>query len=76
MEQSSGALGYRISNPPALLFPSFLASMEVFAQTNMDELRMKSTLLTAYTEQLLKFHFGENSVSLFGLVVDILFFGT
>lgn len=59
MELSPGAAGYRISNPPVLLTAALEASLHVFSQTSMAELRQKSKLLTAYTEHLLLSRLGQ-----------------
>ena len=48
-----GAAGYQLSNPSALDLSAVVASLEVFAQTSMVELRRKSIALTKYLEKLL-----------------------
>ncbi|KAI8608023.1 pyridoxal phosphate-dependent transferase [Chytriomyces sp. MP71] len=48
-----GAAGYRLSNPSVLAVTSLLASLQVFAQTDMASLRARSLLLTSYLEHLL-----------------------
>lgn len=49
-----GANAYRVSNPNVLATVSLLASLQVFAQTSMEDLRAKSVLLTGYLEVLLE----------------------
>ncbi|KAH7045177.1 pyridoxal phosphate-dependent transferase [Macrophomina phaseolina] len=48
-----GAAGFQLSNPSALDTTALLASLSVFAQTSMADLRAKSVRLTAYLEHLL-----------------------
>ncbi|KAF0419885.1 kynureninase [Gigaspora margarita] len=48
-----GAGGFQVSNPSVLDTVSLLASLDVFAQTSMVQLRAKSILLTGYLEYLL-----------------------
>jgi kynureninase len=48
-----GAAGYQVSNPSALDLSAVVASLEVFGQTSMSELRRKSESLTKYLEKLL-----------------------
>lgn len=50
---SPGAAGFQLSNPSAIDLASLSASLSVFQQTSMRELRSKSLLLTAYAEHLL-----------------------
>lgn len=49
----AGAPGWQLSNPSALDTTSLLASLSVFAETDMASLRKKSLQLTAYLEHLL-----------------------
>ncbi|XP_065886562.1 kynureninase-like isoform X2 [Dysidea avara] len=53
MELQPGAAGFQLSNPPVLETVSLLASLNVFKQTSITELRRKSVLLTGYLELLL-----------------------
>ncbi|KAJ5093334.1 Kynureninase 2 [Penicillium angulare] len=48
-----GANGYVVSNPSVIDLTTLLASLSVFDQTSMAELRQKSIKLTAYLEFLL-----------------------
>jgi len=48
-----GAAGYQVSNPSALDLSAVVASLEIFGQTSMAELRRKSASLTKYLEKLL-----------------------
>ncbi|KAL0265052.1 Kynureninase (L-kynurenine hydrolase) [Diplodia seriata] len=48
-----GAAGFQLSNPSALDTTALLASLSVFAQTSVADLRAKSLRLTAYLEHLL-----------------------
>jgi len=48
-----GAAGFQLSNPSAIDLSAVLASLSVFAQTDMAALRRKSLALTAYLEILL-----------------------
>jgi kynureninase len=48
-----GAAGYQLSNPSALDLSAVVASLEIFGQTSMAELRRKSVSLTNYLEKLL-----------------------
>lgn len=48
-----GAAGYQLSNPSALDLSAVVASLEIFGQTSMSELRRKSESLTKYLEKLL-----------------------
>lgn len=48
-----GAAGFQLSNPSALDLSSVLASLSVFAKTDMAALRRKSLALTGYLEALL-----------------------
>lgn len=49
-----GARGFHVSNPPVLQCVLLKASLDVFAQTSMRELRCKSRILTGYLELLLE----------------------
>lgn len=49
-----GAAGFQLSNPSVLNVVSLLASLNLFDQTTMGDLRHKSTLLTRYLELLLQ----------------------
>lgn len=51
---SDGVNGFRLSNPPIFLVCALHASLEVFHQTNMQDLRRKSILLTGYLEYLIR----------------------
>ncbi|XP_033727975.1 kynureninase-like [Pecten maximus] len=53
MNLTPGARGYRITNPPPLLCASLKASLKIFKKTNMEEIRSKSKLMTAYLETLI-----------------------
>ncbi|KAL1968565.1 hypothetical protein VTN77DRAFT_1775 [Rasamsonia byssochlamydoides] len=48
-----GAAGYQVSNPSVLDLSAVAASLEIFNQTSMAELRKKSLELTGYLEHLL-----------------------
>ncbi|KAL9625754.1 MAG: hypothetical protein Q9160_000074 [Pyrenula sp. 1 TL-2023] len=48
-----GAAGYQVSNPSALDLTALIASLQVFSQTSIADLRAKSLKLTAYLERLL-----------------------
>ncbi|RDL36370.1 putative Kynureninase [Venustampulla echinocandica] len=50
---SPGASGYQISNPSVIDLTSLCASLSVFNQTSMSDIRRKSVTLTAYLEYLL-----------------------
>lgn len=49
-----GAGGFQISNPSAIDLTSLCASLSVFNETSMEELRAKSLKLTAYLQWLLQ----------------------
>ncbi|KAF1842438.1 kynureninase [Cucurbitaria berberidis CBS 394.84] len=56
----AGASGFQLSNPSALDLTSVMASLEVFALTNMEALRQRSLRLTGYLEaRLLRYAGGE-----------------
>lgn len=56
----AGASGFQLSNPSALDMTSVMASLDVFALTDMDALRQRSLRLTAYLEaRLLRYEGGE-----------------
>ncbi|KAI6174102.1 Kynureninase [Aphelenchoides besseyi] len=57
LELAEGADGYRISNPPILLVCAVLGFLKAIENTNMEELREKSILLTGYLEFLIDYHF-------------------
>ncbi|KNG86873.1 putative kynureninase [Aspergillus nomiae NRRL 13137] len=52
-EPIPGAGGWQLSNPSAIDLASLCASLSVFDETSMAELRKKSVMLTAYLEHLL-----------------------
>ncbi|KAJ2852896.1 Kynureninase (L-kynurenine hydrolase) [Coemansia erecta] len=57
---NAGAAGFEISNTPIITAATLLGSLEVFAQTSMDDLRTKSVLLTTYLEYLLSKRAGDH----------------
>ena len=48
-----GAAGFQLSNPSALDLSAVLASLSIFEQIDVEELRVKSLKLTGYLEELL-----------------------
>ncbi|MCJ1392008.1 Kynureninase (L-kynurenine hydrolase) [Xylographa bjoerkii] len=48
-----GAAGFQVGNPSALALTAVLASLEVFAETDMKAIRTKSVDITNYLEELL-----------------------
>ena len=48
-----GAAGWQVGNVNALALTAVLASLEVFEQTSMEDIRKKSLALTGYLEKLL-----------------------
>jgi kynureninase len=53
-EPSIGASEFRLSNVPILTSASLMASLQIFAKTDMKILRAKSLILTAFLEELLE----------------------
>jgi kynureninase len=51
-----GAAGYQVSNPSVLDLSAVAASLEIFNETSMAEIRKKSLQLTGYLEHLLLKH--------------------
>jgi kynureninase len=48
-----GAAGFQLGNPPALSIAGVLASLEIFNETSMQDIRKKSVEITKYLEDLL-----------------------
>ncbi|MCJ1316901.1 Kynureninase (L-kynurenine hydrolase) [Xylographa vitiligo] len=48
-----GAAGFQVGNPSAIALTAVLASLEVFAETDMQAIRIKSIDITNYLEKLL-----------------------
>lgn len=61
MDLQPGVNGYRLSNQPVLLVCPLQASLEIFNQTTMKDLRNKSILLTGYLECLLKHYYSKEA---------------
>uniref|UniRef100_A0AAR2K0A4 Kynureninase n=1 Tax=Pygocentrus nattereri TaxID=42514 RepID=A0AAR2K0A4_PYGNA len=60
MDLQPGVNGYRLSNQPVLLVCPLQASLEIFNQTSMKDLRKKSILLTGYLEYLIKHYYSRD----------------
>ncbi|MGE0173007.1 MAG: kynureninase [Oligoflexales bacterium] len=58
-KQIGGAESWQLSNPPILPLACYLASLEIFTEAGMTQLRRKSVQLTAYLEQLLREELGD-----------------
>jgi kynureninase len=56
-EPLPGAEGWQISNPPILAMSSLLASLELFQQAGLQQLRQKTAHLTGHLRQQLERHF-------------------
>ncbi|XP_065886308.1 kynureninase-like [Dysidea avara] len=54
LDLQPGAAGFQLTNPPVLETVNLLASLNIFKQTTIRQLRQKSLLLTGYLELLLK----------------------
>jgi kynureninase len=52
-QPAAGAAGWAVSNPPIFSAAPLLASLEMFREAGIEELRAKSVRLTRYTECLL-----------------------
>jgi kynureninase len=63
-----GAWGYQVGNPAAVAIVSVLASLDVFHQTSMAEIRKKSLSLTGFLEDLLNQAAKDNSPSLYSII--------
>ena len=59
-----GAEGWQVSNPPIMALAPLRASMDIFSEAGMDQLRAKSISLTGYLEFLLD----KNASSKFSLI--------
>jgi kynureninase len=59
-ELTPGAEVWQISNPPILPLAALKASLDIFDEAGMENLRAKSELLTGYLEFLLEQHPNEN----------------
>ena len=64
MEFECGALSYRLCNPPPLLVAPLKASLDVFDQTSIEQLRQKSILLTGYLEYLIETLFEKQQIEI------------
>lgn len=53
MDPILGAGGFQLSNPDVLSSAALLASLDIFAQTNIEAIRAKSILLSGYLRLLL-----------------------
>lgn len=52
LDSEAGILSYRLCNPPPLLVAPLRASLDIFDMTTIEDLRIKSVLLTSYLEYL------------------------
>ncbi|XP_028662344.1 kynureninase [Erpetoichthys calabaricus] len=69
---SAGVNGYRISNPSILLVCALQASLEIFNQTTIRDLRKKSVLLTGYLDYLIRFYFSKDDLDVSKPYVQII----
>ncbi|XP_056315285.1 kynureninase [Danio aesculapii] len=60
MDLQPGVNGFRLSNQPILLVCPLQASLEIFNQTTMKDLRSKSVLLTGYLEFLIRHYYSRD----------------
>jgi kynureninase len=59
-----GAQLWQLSNPPILSFAPVIASLQIFHEAGMKELRKKSLLLTEYLDWILQSRFGGSIASI------------
>ncbi|TNJ44613.1 kynureninase [Tamlana fucoidanivorans] len=62
-DQLPGAEGWQLSNPPILSLAAIKASLDIFAEVDMEQLTKKSEKLTGYFEFLLK-TLGEDTIKI------------
>jgi kynureninase len=60
----AGAEGWQLSNPPILALAALRASMEIFSEAGLEQLRAKSVSLTGYMEFLL----GQKAIGNFSII--------
>jgi len=71
IDRDNGANGFRVSNPSIHQCATLAASLEIFEEVGIDQLRAKSVILTQYLQYLLKTELQDTGICEFTILTPL-----